>query len=676
MTNWGRFLVAGLAAAWAAVVGASPALCQAPVASYAGGAACAACHQDVAARYAATPMARSFGRIQGGADVPELNGAEFFHGASQQRLRFVELGGPPRLVRTEEGLPASESLRSEAPADYWIGSGNHARSYLSRTSRGELVELPVSWYSEDGGSWAMSPGYDRPDHAGFSRKIGSRCMFCHNAAPSAGALDSELRFPENLPQGIDCERCHGPASGHIEAARTGADLQALRASVVNPARLPPERGMEVCLQCHLETTSLRLPASVLAPKREVFSYRPGEPLGDYVTHFDRAQGGEERFEFVSSGYRLMQSRCYKASGGTLTCMTCHSPHGEMDGSSLERKTKPCLDCHGERIRVETAQERHPAGADCIVCHMPNREAADAVHVRVADHAIVRDAGQLPPETAIERHDGNTPPYRGEVALFYPPGADGRQLALGIAQVKHDADLEEGVRRLEQAIGEAQPSTPDPYFELAEALRRSDRLSEALPFYRRAADAGGDWRVWLRWGSAMVASGNQAAGAQLMERARQAAPDEPAVLGEISDLLMSSGQPGEAITVLRAAVAADPLDAATHGRLGARLYQSGDAAGAEREWREAARLRPESTAHRLNLANLLAANGRVHEALSHYRAVARIDPAHSEAHLRLGLLLAKRGDTSAAEHLRRAAASSDATVRAEAERSLEELDLGR
>ena len=39
-----------------------------------------------------------------------------------------------------------------------LGSGNHARSYLHRTARGTLVELPLGWYSEKGGYWAMSPG--------------------------------------------------------------------------------------------------------------------------------------------------------------------------------------------------------------------------------------------------------------------------------------------------------------------------------------------------------------------------------------------------------------------------------------------------------------------------------------------------------------------------------------
>jgi hypothetical protein len=70
---------------------------------------------------------------------------------------------------------------------YWIGSGNHARSYLSRTAYGELLELPATRYAEAGGRWGMSPGYSRPDHAGFSRKINYACMYCHNDPTSAHA---------------------------------------------------------------------------------------------------------------------------------------------------------------------------------------------------------------------------------------------------------------------------------------------------------------------------------------------------------------------------------------------------------------------------------------------------------------------------------------------------------
>ncbi len=59
------------------------------------------------------------------------------------------------------------------------------------------------------------------------------------------------------------------------------------------------------MQCHLETTSLKLPANLLRFGRGVFSFRPGEPLEDYLLHFDRAPGSgfEPRFEF-GAAYRF------------------------------------------------------------------------------------------------------------------------------------------------------------------------------------------------------------------------------------------------------------------------------------------------------------------------------------------------------------------------------------
>ena len=63
--------------------------------------------------------------------------------------------------RHQIGFDGKETNIVEEQADFVIGSGNHARSYLHRAPEGKLVELPVSWYAEEGGHWAMSPGYDR-----------------------------------------------------------------------------------------------------------------------------------------------------------------------------------------------------------------------------------------------------------------------------------------------------------------------------------------------------------------------------------------------------------------------------------------------------------------------------------------------------------------------------------
>ena len=126
-------------------------------------------------------------------------------------------------------------------------------------------------------------------------------------------LDSDPVFTGSLPEGIDCQRCHGPGQKHIQVAKTpNARREDIRASIVNPSRLTPERQMEVCMQCHLETTSFPLPNSIVRYEREPFSYRPGEPLANYILHFDQAPGNgyDDKFEIASSAYRLRKSACF------------------------------------------------------------------------------------------------------------------------------------------------------------------------------------------------------------------------------------------------------------------------------------------------------------------------------------------------------------------------------
>ena len=163
-------------------------------------------------------MAQTFGAVR------SLSDASYTHAASAETISVTHNGGGFRMERHQTGFDASITNVVIAKIDYQIGSGNHARSYFSRTSRNELIELPLSWYSEKGGYWAMSAGYDSSSHAGFSRKATWRCLFCHNAYPEMGAdtdrldADNGTRFPVQLPQGIDCQRCHGPGLSHVNAA--------------------------------------------------------------------------------------------------------------------------------------------------------------------------------------------------------------------------------------------------------------------------------------------------------------------------------------------------------------------------------------------------------------------------------------------------------------------------
>jgi tetratricopeptide (TPR) repeat protein len=670
--------------------------------------ACAACHREIAESYARTAMARSFGRVRPDKTFPELNGGTFHHAVSEEFFTVDEREGKSHLKRRQIGFDGSVANVLEAQIEYWFGSGKHARSYISRTKSGDLVELPISWYSENGGYWAMSPAYDRPDHSGFSRKITFRCMFCHNGypqfQPGAVALEGDTFFPERLPEGIDCQRCHGPGQAHLDAIRQKLSSDRVRSAIVNPARLSHDRQMEVCMQCHLETTSLRLPATLLRYGRGVFSYRPGEPLENYVLHFDRASGSsfDDRFEFGGAAYRMRKSPCYVKSRGALSCTTCHNPHEPSDTpAAVSHYTETCQSCHRITVEKLIAERRHPVSQDCASCHMPKRRPSDAIHVMVTDHLIQKQPVTDKSGLLVEKHDGNTISYRGRVELYYPPKLEKtpeNELYLAVAQVKHEANLEEGIRQLQSAIARHTPTRSEFYFELAEAYRHAGNLQKAIVFYEQASSrAPIDWRHFYRLGTTLSAVGNFDRAVQPLQRALSLAPKEPAVLEAIANLLSRQGKLKEAVSILQTALAQDPESAGLHSNLGARLYQLGDLTGAEKAWREAVRLRPEAATMRLNLANLLSSHGSFREAQYHFKAAIRSSPSfadahlayaialtahgdaaqaehhfqeainHSpdyfEAHLRLGQMLLTRGDTArAASHLRKAAESPDARIR--------------
>ena len=158
-------------------------------------------------------MARSLSRVDAaGATAPTSGsalagvaaGGAFYHAASDRHYAVAERDG--RLVqrRHQTGPGGVDVNVFEAAADYVIGSGNHARTFVQRAADGRLMQLPLSWYAERGGTWAMSPGYDRPAHLDFRRVIDDGCLSCHNGYPRDPVRDDGTgpKFPAALPEGI------------------------------------------------------------------------------------------------------------------------------------------------------------------------------------------------------------------------------------------------------------------------------------------------------------------------------------------------------------------------------------------------------------------------------------------------------------------------------------------
>jgi len=125
-------------------------------------------------------------------------------------------------------------------------------------------------------------------------------MFCHNAYPKIPKghdhPGAEPVLGAALPAGIDCQRCHGPGGNILnreEARRSSIPPGFRRNGRSRSARSAISRPPP-------------LPDSIRRFDRAPFSYRAGEPLGDFTLFFNHAPGSgrDGKFEIVNAAYRL------------------------------------------------------------------------------------------------------------------------------------------------------------------------------------------------------------------------------------------------------------------------------------------------------------------------------------------------------------------------------------
>ena len=167
---------------------------------------CATCHREIAANYARTGMGRSFFTPGAASTIEDYaKSREYYHVLSDSHYAMTIRNGQYFQRRWQLDAGGKEINAEELSIDYVMGSGNHARSYLHRTERGMLIELPLGWYPDKGGEWGMVPGSDT-EHPPTRRFVSYKCMFCHNAYPQIPAANqtpgSDPVFLDKLPEGI------------------------------------------------------------------------------------------------------------------------------------------------------------------------------------------------------------------------------------------------------------------------------------------------------------------------------------------------------------------------------------------------------------------------------------------------------------------------------------------
>lgn len=607
--------------------------------------ACQSCHAEIYQSYGEVAMARSFYRPSPDNVIEDYTRENHFHHApSNRHYRMVQREGRFYQRRYRLDSDGNEKNILEREVTHIIGSGEHARSYLSLDQGGVLRQLPVTWYPLIQ-RWGMSPGYDHPDHEDFGRQVTHSCLFCHNGYPQPSETSDRYgqrsAFRSELPSGIGCHRCHGPAADHVRLASSGtAEAGQIRQSIVNPARLGPERELDVCLQCHLE-------AAAAAPRfrrsgRPVYSFQPGESLADYIVHFDLGDPASEdpldRFEIDSAGYRMRQSPCFRLSQGAMTCTTCHDPHRKLRGEEAVRHyRKRCLGCHNQPS-IAIHGETPPS--DCTDCHMPKRRTQDVVHAVMTDHRIQR---RPPDRDLLAPLQEDHSPGKEQPLLYFPQSLSGweRDLYLGMAQVQTRGSLRQGLVRLSAALEQKSPPFAEPYVKLAMAQARTGAYDAAGISLGRALDIDPDSAVArFNLAEVMRRQGRYAAAAEQYQRTLAVDPDYAKAHHGLGLVRRQQGRP--AIESFRRALRSDPLLAEAHLGLGREYLERGQAVRAGHHFLQALRVDPDSAEAHLNLGLAQARQGLQAEALAAFRQAADFDPASPEAHYNLGVALARQG----------------------------------
>jgi Tfp pilus assembly protein PilF len=605
-------------------------------AGYADEEACALCHPDLATSYKEKGMARAFSRPRPETDIEDFTAPPFVHAPSRQHLEIRRRGDRLVFRRWQADAEGRPINTFEQEVDWILGSGDHARTYLYRTGGGELYQLPLAWYSQTR-SWGMAPGFDRPDHEGVLRRVRRECVFCHTSFPDvpAGhdAYGAGQIFPAALPEGIGCQRCHGPAARHVWFALGWIGTREdIRENVFNPGRLAAPRRDEVCMTCHLQ------PSVALSGLRRFgrgdFSFRAGEPLSDYLVQVDVEEEGRapsERFEINHHPYRLRQSRCRTASGGALSCLTCHDPHKRVpEARRADHYRAACLTCHQQK----DCEGDHAADSgDCVSCHMPKRRTQDVVHVVMTDHWIRRQPGgpellaplaeSEPVLTGIRLLDSRAP--QGALGEVYRAAAVVRSVATA-----------EAVAYLEKMLMAARPAEIEPWLDLAQGQIRR----------RRFADAERSLR-------------------EILARS----PEHPQALEWLALARAGQGNADEAIGILRRvlALSSGSERAEAEYNLGRLLTVRGRSAEAEEHLARAVAARPNLVNAWYHLGEIRAASERPDEAFACWRRALEIDPAHTDSYLSLGRALLAKGERAEAlrylRHGARVAANPEAVAAA-------------
>ncbi|HIA18007.1 MAG TPA: hypothetical protein EYN70_01065 [Planctomycetaceae bacterium] len=228
-------------------------------------------------------------------------------------------------------------------------------------------------------SFVVHPYFGRPPAS-----WNDNCIACHTVNGDFTYLNgpSNPQIKSTVAEyGISCEACHGPGKDHVRKHQNPLTryqqhiAPARDHTIVNPAKLTPVMGSQICGQCHSSFHQYK-------------PYRAGDNVNEaraFVRHGDAQDQNSPFYDnfwkdgSIRIGGReylgLIESPCYLR--GKMSCMTCHSMHQSDPNDQLAQhmdSNQACLQCHKDMTNRITEHTYHPAtseGSRCYNCHMPH-----------------------------------------------------------------------------------------------------------------------------------------------------------------------------------------------------------------------------------------------------------------------------------------------------------------
>ncbi len=470
---------------------------------YVGDAACIRCHAEIAQTYRRHPMGRSLAPIDAATVIggDEADGRVLFQ-ANGLDYSIERRDGRVFHQETRRDSSGRVIARNEAEVQFVLGSGNQGSSFLIDHD-GFLFQSAISWYAQQR-RWDLSPGYQK-NNAHFDRVVVSTCLYCHaNRVEPVDGTINRYRTPIFRDHAIGCERCHGPGELHVKGPRVvdGRDM-----TIVNPAALAPALRDGVCEQCHLLGHQ-----RVVKLDRRDEDFRPGLSFDRVWSVFERT-AGTATDRFVGQVEQMHESRCFRASGGRLGCISCHDPHRlPAPEERVSYYRDRCLECHADRGCRLPAEVRRGRSRDddCIGCHMPRSRTSDVVHTAAINHRIPR---QVEADDRSPAGGGKPRPGESPLVLFHRDVMDELQRAeagrdLGVALSRMGAEHAAAALALLEASLAASPDDVPAWQAKGVVLGYLGRPDESLDAFQSALTREPDRESALIGAAALAARANR------------------------------------------------------------------------------------------------------------------------------------------------------------------------